>query len=97
MPAPSRAVSDMAAVSIRNSEMFGRDETESEKFRNMVEVIQAANDDLGVGAVPSSCMSAKAENVNTVYRCALDCRSKRVGIVRTYCTVYFSFPRLTAT
>lgn len=44
-----RAVSDVAGVSMRNSEAFGLKETEGEKFRNMVEVIEATNCDLGVG------------------------------------------------
>lgn len=38
----------MASVSMRNSEAFGQGETGSEKFRNMIEVIEATNDNLGV-------------------------------------------------
>lgn len=43
-----RAISTMGAVSLRNSEMFWRGETGCEKFRNMVEVIEATNATLGV-------------------------------------------------
>eukprot|EP00752_Nemacystus_decipiens_P009302 g8313.t1 len=43
-----RAVSTMGAVSMRNSEMFWRGEMGCEKFRNMMEVIEATNATLGV-------------------------------------------------
>eukprot|EP00903_Cladosiphon_okamuranus_P012675 g11855.t1 len=43
-----RAISTMGAVSMKNSEMFGRGETGCEKFRNMMEVIEATNVTLGV-------------------------------------------------
>ncbi|CAM9178830.1 unnamed protein product [Scytosiphon promiscuus] len=43
-----RAVSAMASIAMRNSEVFGQGETGSEKFRNMIEVIEATNDNLGV-------------------------------------------------
>lgn len=46
-----RAVSAMASVSMRNSELFGLGETGYEKFRNMMEVIEATNDHLGVSLV----------------------------------------------
>lgn len=42
----------MGAVSMRNSEMFGQGETGCEKFRNMMEVIEATNATLGVSALP---------------------------------------------
>lgn len=43
-----RAVSAMASVSMRNSETFRLGETGCEKFRNMIEVIEATNATLGV-------------------------------------------------
>lgn len=56
-PAPSRlthgvcrAISVMASLSIRNSEVFGLGQRGCDKFRNMVEVIEATNDRLGVSA-----------------------------------------------
>lgn len=45
-----RAISVMASVSIRNSEVFGLGQRGCDKFRNMVEVIEATNDRLGVSA-----------------------------------------------
>ncbi|CAN0057466.1 unnamed protein product, partial [Ectocarpus sp. 8 AP-2014] len=43
-----RTVSTMAAVSMHNSEVYGQGQTGCEKFRNMIEVIEATNDNLGV-------------------------------------------------
>ncbi|CAM9142488.1 unnamed protein product [Laminaria digitata] len=43
-----RAIAEMASVSIRNSELFGVGQRGCDKFRNMVEVIEATNDRLGV-------------------------------------------------
>ncbi|CAM9635261.1 unnamed protein product, partial [Ectocarpus sp. 12 AP-2014] len=43
-----RTVSTIAAVSMNNSEVYGQGQTGCEKFRNMIEVIEATNDNLGV-------------------------------------------------
>lgn len=43
-----RAISTIGAVSMRNSEMYWQGETGCEKFRNMMEVIEATNATLGV-------------------------------------------------
>lgn len=45
---PCRTVSQVAGVSMYNAEEFELREAEGEKFRNMLEVIEATNCDLGV-------------------------------------------------